>query len=337
MRTTRRANGDSKRRVGTPSAAPAGRRLAAWLLAVATLAMAPAAVAWDDAGHRTIAAIAWQEMEPSTRARAAELLAAAPAESGLAEMAPAGRETPGDDAARRHFLLASTWPDRLRDDDRSTASWHWINRFWRDTPRGPVELPPPAPQPEENLLERLDVLSRRLADAEAPAAERAVALAWLLHLVGDAHQPFHTSARVTDRPEERRGDRGGNTFELHLDPRTGERIDLHAWWDRILGVGLPRRAGEPTAAWVDRAAAELARRHPPRTLGAARDFESWIGEGVAVARGTAYRHGLERGRKPPKRYERAAWAAAAPAMVRAGHRLAALLDEALVPVTPSCT
>jgi hypothetical protein len=304
---------------------PLGRRLAAAAVAAAALAAGAPAAAWDHAGHRAIAAIAWQEMDAETRARAAELLASAPEGSGLAEMAPAGSAAEG---FRRHFLLAATWPDRLRDDDRSTATWHWINRFWRDTPEGPVEVPPPAPQPEENLLERLEALSGRLADPEAPAAERAVALAWLLHLVGDAHQPFHTSARVTDHPDERRGDRGGNTFELHVDPVTGERIDLHAWWDRILGVGLPRRPGEPTDAWIDRAAAELARRHPS-SLGAASDFESWIDEGAAVARGTAYRHGLRRGRRPPQEYQRAAWAAAAPAMVRAGHRLAVLLDEAL--------
>ena len=303
-------------------------------LAAAVLAAAPAR-GWDDAGHRAIAAIAWAEMRPATRSRAAALLAAAPEGSGLAEMAPVGPA--GEERARRHFLLAATWPDRLRDEDRSTANWHWINRFWRDTPKGPVEVPPPAPQPEENLRERLDVLSGRLADPKLPAEERALALAWLLHLVGDAHQPLHTSARITDRPDERQGDRGGNTFELHEDPRSGERIDLHAFWDRLLRIGLPRRPGEPTGAWVDRAARDLARRHPRASLGplAPGDFDAWIDEGAALARGTVYRHGLERGRRPPRAYERAAWAAAAPAMVRAGHRLAALLDQTLAGEKPA--
>lgn len=302
--------------------------MAGGAIALMALTLAPAAAAWDDAGHRVIAAIAWEEMRPETRARAAGLLAAAPAGLGLAEMAPAAG--PAGDRARRHFLLAATWPDRLRDGDRATAHWHYVNRFWRDAPGGPVEVPPPVRQPEENLLERLGTLSIQLGDPARPAGERAVALAWLLHLAGDAHQPFHTSARLTDHPDERRGDRGGNTFELHRDPRTGETIDLHAFWDRLLSNTRPRRHGEPTAAWIDRTAADLARRHPRSTLGplAAGDFEAWIDEGAVIARTVAYRHGLERGRRPPERYQRAAWDAAAPAIVRAGHRLAALLDEA---------
>ncbi|HEX6202441.1 MAG TPA: S1/P1 nuclease [Thermoanaerobaculia bacterium] len=306
-----------------------GGRTAAAGLALAAWAAAAPAFAWDDAGHQVIAAIAWHQMRPETRARAADLLAAAPAGIGLAEMAPAAG--PPDERARRHFLLAATWPDRLRETDRATDTWHWINRFWRDGPGGPVEVPPPFPQPEENLLERLGVLSERLADPARPAAEHAAALAWLLHLVGDAHQPFHTSARITGHPDELRGDRGGNAFELHVDPETGRPLRLHAYWDRLLSNTLPRRPGEPRADWIDRIATDLARRHPSSTLGplAPGDFTAWIDEGAATARTTAYRHGLARGRRPPEKYRRAAWAAAAPAIVRAGHRLAALLDEVL--------
>lgn len=305
---------------------------------VVALAAAPQAAAWEGAGHQVVAAIAWEAMRPETRARAVELLAAAPEASGLAEMALAGAPagapagaTAGE-AGRRHFLLASTWPDEVRRTDRGRATWHWVNRFWRDTPAGPVEVPPPFEQPAENVLERLQALPAILGDPRAPAGERAVALAWLLHLVGDVHQPLHTSARITSHPDERRGDRGGNTFELHVvDRASGERLELHAYWDRLLSANLPRRPGESTAAWIDRAAAELARRHSRSSLGdlAPGDFEAWVEEGFATARDTVYRHGLRRHRRPPERYRRAAWSAAAPALVRAGHRLAALLDEAL--------
>lgn len=302
--------------------AAAGLALAAW-------AAAPHALAWEDAGHQVVAAIAWAEMRPEARARAAELLAAAPTGIGLAEMAPA--PGPPDGRARRHFLLAATWPDRLREADRATDSWHWINRFWRDTAEGPVEVAPPLPQPEENLRERLGVLSAQLADPARPAGERAVALSWMLHLVGDAHQPLHVSARITDHPDELRGDRGGNAFQLHTDPGTGRPLRLHAYWDRLLSSTLPRRAGEPWTAWIDRTAADLARRHPRSTLGplSPGDFDAWIDEAAAIARTTVYRHGLERGQRPPRRYQRAAWAAAEPAIARAGYRLAALLDSAL--------
>jgi hypothetical protein len=320
--------GAHARRTRVPSVARA-----AAALAVALAAFAPQAAAWEGAGHQVVAAIAWESMRPETRRRAVELLAAAPAGSGLAEMAPAGG--PAEEAGRRHFLLAATWPDEVRGTEHDRPTWHWVNRFWRDTPAGPVELPPPAEQPAENVLERLPALSRSLADRRAPAGERAVALAWLLHLVGDVHQPLHTSARITGHPDELRGDRGGNRFELHVvDRDRGERTELHAYWDGLLSANLPRRRGEPAAAWVDRAAAELARRHPRSTLGdlAPGDFDAWVEEGFATARFTVYRHGLQRHRRPPDRYRRAAWSAAAPALVRAAHRLAALLDEALAVV-----
>lgn len=299
-------------------------------VSVATaLAMAPAALAWDDAGHQVVAAIAWEEMEPETRRRATEVLTAAPADAGLADLAPQG--LPAAERARRHFLLAATWPDRARGGDYDRPGWHWVNYFWREGPDGPIAVPPPVPQAEENLFERLGALSERLADPEVAAAERAIALAWLLHLVGDVHQPFHTSARITAHRDERRGDRGGNTFELHRDPRGDGRVDLHAYWDDLVTENVPRRRRESRADWIDRAAAELSRRHPPEELGplAAGDFDTWVGESLALAQNTAYHHGLVRDRRPPNRYHRAAWEAAAPAIVKAGHRLAALLDESL--------
>jgi hypothetical protein len=302
------------------------------VVAIALSAVAPRAAAWEGAGHQVVAAIAWEAMRPETRQGAVELLAAAPPGSGLAEMAPAG--APAGEAGRRHFLLAATWPGEVRTTDRGRATWHWVNHFWREGPEGPVEVPPPFEQPAENVLERLDVLSRRLADPAAPAGERAVALAWLLHLVGDVHQPLHTSARITSHPDEQRGDRGGNTFELHVvDRASGERLELHAYWDRLPSANLPRRPGERFAAWIDRAAAELARRHPRSSLGdlAPGDFAAWVDEGFTTARDTVYRHGLQRGRRPPPRYRRAAWSTAAPALVRAGYRLAVLLDAALAP------
>jgi hypothetical protein len=324
------AYGSVRKAVRSRRVRPAPAAPWAAVLALALAALAPQAAAWEGAGHQVVAAIAWEAMRPETRRRAVELLAAAPAGSGLAEMAPGG--APTGEAGRRHFLLAATWPDEVRGTDYDRATWHWVNRFWRDTPDGPVEVPPPGEQPKENVRERLQALPRTLGDPQAPAGERAVALAWLLHLVGDVHQPLHTSARITSHPEERRGDRGGNRFELHVvDPASGERTELHAYWDRLLSANLPRRRGESTAAWVDRAATELARRHPHSSLGdlAPGDVEAWVEEGFATARGTVYRHGLQRHRRPPERYRRAAWSAAAPALVRAGHRLAALLDEAL--------
>lgn len=60
---------------------------------------------------------------------------------------------------------------------------------------------------------------------------RSYDLVWLLHLVGDMHQPLHAVGRFTKELPD--GDRGGN--EETVIPATGEAIALHAYWDRLFG------------------------------------------------------------------------------------------------------
>jgi hypothetical protein len=93
----------------------------------------------------------------------------------------------------------------------------------------------------ENILERLEHFKTFLADTSQPAADRAIGLAWVLHLVGDVHQPLHCSARVTIR--EPAGDKGANDFKLD-----SKNKNLHAYWDSMIGKAIPRRSNEGTSA-----------------------------------------------------------------------------------------
>lgn len=291
---------------------------AVWVVA-ATFAAQPAA-AWDSVGHQVVAAIAWERMEPATREAAVELLLAAPADSDLPGLVPGAADSP--DKARELFLRVATWPDIVRDEafperrDRyHRSSWHYINYFWdQGGPNGtPRDRPDVAPRPT-NVVERLGALRVSLADRDRPAAERGIDLAWVLHLVGDVHQPLHTSARITETEPE--GDRGGNLFYL------ARRSNLHAYWDRIL-----RRS--PRFFWtVDRLADEIGRRHPePPPPGF--DFAAWAKEGYRTAKAVVYPPDLEREGKPSRRYHDTAYTVSTRAIARAGHRLAALLDAAL--------
>jgi hypothetical protein len=110
---------------------------------------------------------------------------------------------------------------------------------------------------------------------------------WIVHLVGDAHQPLHAIGRYTKQIQN--GDEGGNT-ELVI-PATGETTNLHAYWDRMFGGysspfgavydadakdGLAHVTVNPIAAqvadpqtWIDEST-ELAKQHayaPPASLG----------------------------------------------------------------------
>lgn len=285
----------------------------------AMVAAAPAD-AWDSVGHQVVAAIAWEQMQPEARAKAVELLLAAPADSGLPALVPGAAGSP--ERGRELFVRAATWPDIVRDEafpERREryhhSNWHYINFFWDQggpggSPRDRLDLHPQ----DTNVVERLSALELALADRDLPAAERGIDLAWVLHLVGDVHQPLHTSARVTELEPE--GDRGGNLFFL------AQRSNLHSYWDGILRRSLP-------FWWTpDRIAHELCRRYPtPPPAGF--DFEGWAREGLASAKGVVYPPELEREGKPPRRYRKTAYAVSSRATARAGYRLAALLDAAL--------
>ena len=122
------------------------------------------------------------------------------------------------------------------------------------------------------------------------ARDRAVGVAWLLHLAGDIHQPLHCSARVTDK--EPRGDAGGNTFKLGPLPNSDDRDNLHRYWDGALDKAVPRKANEGTSAHLARAAAAAVKAHPKASMAdrlKPGQFEEWCRESVAAAPSTPTR------------------------------------------------
>ena len=73
--------------------------------------------------------------------------------------------------------------------------------------------------------------NQRIVVNENDAERKAIALAWLFHLVGDVHQPLHTAqVFTTDDPK---GDRGGNEICVRVT-QAGQPIDLHRFWDGVI-------------------------------------------------------------------------------------------------------
>ncbi len=214
-------------------------RLCPLLLLVLALLSTPSR-AWDQKGHRVVAAVAWEHMDAGTRTKAVALLHGAPGDSDLLAE-DAGAALPQAEQDRELFLRAATWPDIVRDLAHPArrakyhrSPWHYLNIFWQERNRRPVERKDLGI--EGDLLARLakcdtdlrSVLSDQRSEPLS-AGERAVALAWFEHLVGDVHQPLHTSARVTGF--EPRGDHGGNDFCLGKTHPLGKHdcsANLHA-------------------------------------------------------------------------------------------------------------
>jgi len=143
------------------------------------------------------------------------------------------------------FMQAARWPDDIRANDKQQhrALWHYIN--WPFKPDGqPASVPIREPEPVNILTAMAE--NQRIAANETDAGRKAIALAWLFHLVGDIHQPLHTVQLFTvDYPK---GDRGGNEICVRVN-QAGQPMDLHRFWDGVItsSQNLTRLRNDATA------------------------------------------------------------------------------------------
>jgi len=128
------------------------------------------------------------------------------------------------------FMLAARWADDIRTRDRAEShpTWHYINFPFK--PQGDPEDIKQLPPDPDNILSAL-AENRRIVKSHVSAEKRTIALAWLLHLVGDVHQPLHT-VQLFSR-EYPHGDRGGNEVCVRLAPGRSA-LDLHRLWDGLI-------------------------------------------------------------------------------------------------------
>jgi hypothetical protein len=299
------------------------------LLALSTILLLQAApaIAWNAAGHRLSAYIAWQKMDEVTRKKVEGLLLQHPDHEHWLKRA---KNAPPALAA---FLEASTWPDDIKSDRRfhdseneTTApirgfsdrarhrQWHYINR-------------PLAPLPSHSPKEVTGQLDGRLAELievmrSNDDLQRIYALPWLIHLVADAHQPLHVVSRY-DR--EGQSDDGGNalTIATPFHPRLAT-MNLHAYWDDL--PGPPWLRGER----LEQAGNAIMEAHPrPPPVGT---ISHWIEESWQIAAHNAYPDDTNRTNPPPEitpEFNERAQEVARQRIAEAGYRLAFLLQRLL--------
>jgi truncated hemoglobin YjbI len=303
-------------------------------------------LAWNATGHQVVARIAWDNMTATARQNVITLMRTAPQDSCLPELFSNDSSRPLEERQREFFMLASTWPDIVRPRDNDTRpctrfhrpNWHFINFFWSgisgatnaaDRPRNRDDVD----TPELNAVERLGVLRPFAVCAAAVCgttqAERATIVAWILHIVGDLHQPLHTSARVTARVDEREGDRGGNQFKLDA---SATPLSLHGYWDGILDRALPRQANETgnDAAYFARLATLIVAAHPRSTMVARLkpgEYNAWALEGFATTKNEVYPFALKRRQMPDTMYRSRALTISQEAIALGGYRLGDLLNQ----------
>jgi hypothetical protein len=212
----------------------------AWTaLALLAVILPQRAEAWNAVGHETIAKLAWDRMDAGQREAAYQLLLQHPHLNEFFRKQTRAAEV---SEPEWFLMLASIWPDWLRGYVRSTRPEDQAIGRYHKGPRHYINLPLINPAdaqlfkdrkldpPAENIVSALADYLAQLQDPKLPASERAVALCWLLHLVGDIHQPLHCVAWFSKEYPD--GDLGGNLRWV----KDGDRpTNLHAYWDGLLG------------------------------------------------------------------------------------------------------
>lgn len=273
------------------------------VLVLAMLVFARPAAAYWEYGHETVARIAWAEVRPETRAELRRLLARS-----------AALDTPECPAGT--IEAASVWPDCIKTlGERFSYAFPW--HFQNIDICKPFEIDANCPF-GACVSRQITRQAKLLADRKLPARERLQALAFLVHFVGDLHQPLHAGDH---------GDQGGNKVPARYGITT-KRTNLHAIWDGYLAErAISSPPGNPL------------RDIPPaeRAVAAGGTVNDWSRENWQAARDAAYAPLMGDPCAPtptePVTLDNAQIEAAIPILrrqvARGGLRLARLLDEAL--------
>jgi len=276
-------------------------------LFIVLLLFAPCiAFAWDGTGHRIIASIAYNQLTPAIKAKVDAL-------SNVID--------PGYSAYNR-FLYIATLPDIWRSRGQTTwNSWHYIDIPWsiniNTTPTPTVQNP--------NLLSGLEQNKMLLSDSQATTQQKAQALAFLVHLVGDIHQPLHCISRYSK--ELPQGDRGGNRFPI----KYGKINNLHALWDHGASFsGNPHWHYPFSNKRISNIAKQISITYPKSNYVnelTDRQFDDWAQQCFNIAKTVAYQ--IPENTVPLSEYIKLVSSTSQQQFALAGYRLAQLLEITL--------
>jgi hypothetical protein len=202
----------------------------------------------------------------------------------------------------------ASWADQVRPERKETEPWHFI-----DIPISSTGLDMQRDCPKEGcVIRKIEEFRKQWRNETLPAAERREALLFLVHFVGDMHQPLHCANN---------NDKGGNDVTIEF---RGMRTNLHSLWDTSLLNRLPPE--DQLFADMERAITPAEQAEWSRGA-----VEMWAEESFEAARRVVY-GGLpdaEPGAVPDlgASYERTAGPVIRRQLEKAAVRLAAILNE----------
>jgi hypothetical protein len=214
------------------------------MIGVVATAMSFQVLSWGQIGHRVTGAIAEQHLTPKAQLAISQLL-------------------PDEDLAE-----ASTYADEMKSNPsefwKKTANpWHYVNVFDGKT------YSDVAPPPEGNAVTALEIFSEQLKSNQSSVAEKQLALRFIVHIIGDLHQPFHAGNGK---------DKGGNDVKLKF---FWEDSNLHRVWDS----GLIDRQKLSYTEWTQSLSRKISEQQAKQWMQV--EPQVWIAESAEI-RANAY-------------------------------------------------
>ncbi len=222
-------------------------------------------------------------------------------------LSPAVKRKIQKDFSIKSLANASLWADQVRDE-RNNGAWHYCNvreGEWtydrkRDCPKGIC------------VVEKIKEFKTALADPSLALNKRQEALKYLVHFVGDVHQPLHLGNKK---------DRGGGTIRVLY---RGEEATLHYLWDG----GLINFHGQSFGQYADGLAAKISK-EDRADWSRSREVDEWANESRKLALEHAYRLGRTDRGKLTKEYIKKSREIIELRLSQSGLRLAHLLNTVL--------
>jgi hypothetical protein len=298
--------------------------------------------AWDAVGHMAVAYVAYQKLTPAAKARVSILLAQNPYFKNKKWDSEIPKGTSPGDRDLLFFMIAATWPDEIKSDKnykpdgadggnrpagpdsvRNTGYDDFnMHKYWHfvDTPFTDDHSTLPA-TPTPNAETQIKAFRAVLASSTASDDLKSYDLVWLLHLVGDVHQPLHCSTRVSKSEPD--GDQGGNKVNVTCSVSCNGATELHALWDNALGAGSDPKVAQAAAEGLPAADSKAA---------SDTDTAEWINESSDESQADVYVAPIGPGDGPfaiTQRYEDDAKKLGAERVALAGARLANVINNEL--------
>ena len=275
------------------------KRLAILGIVVFLGIMISGALAWDHPSHMMTAAIAFAEIERARPELIEKLELVFMAHPDISPFRVAAGDSRGKERAKRMFIEGARWADDTKGTIHDRPTWHtarWAIVAENAPPAAKAAAEARKGRPAGQAIESLVMNYAMLSSSETNPSERASALGWLLHIVGDIHQPLHVSDQFS---KEFPAGNAAGTQQYVMDPVNNIPIPLHLLWDSNIYRST-------TLDDVEKSARELVKKYPRsafpelKGLKGPEDFTRWARESYDVAVDFAYGYRIETVSDPDK-------------------------------------